>query len=327
MIRKQEIQKRPKVNTVRYTSVRQRFTPKKVKSQKMSNQSGSPKIAIVQGGAWGDNINSTLMFKPIKDKYPECRLDVHTSTLYSSAFDNNPHIDNIITYETYDKNSSIDLARTLPERLNYDIIKAPHPMFNPDKWSSALHQEWGENLIFSWVRALEEMDVEYKQLETVLRLTQDEIDRARRFLSSINNNRKNVLMEIFGESGQTFWDHTWTIAVGEHLAKNGHNVLISHKGMKGDIQWLKDRHSNVHWIGDYSIRECAEIFNHCEGFISVSSGLSNACNTNWCKKDIKWFEVVNSITCSSAAIRKDGKSFIHSNDINAFINKLKEQNL
>lgn len=291
-----------------------------------NNISGSPRIAIVQGGAWGDNINSTLMFKPIKAHYPNCRLDVHTSTVYGNAFHNNPLIDNLLEYQTSDKNSSIDIARSLPPSLrDYDIISAPHPMFNPDKWSSRNHQEWGENLIFAWVRAIEDMSVPYDKLETILQLTQNETANARNFVAGKIN---NILMEIHGDSGQTFWNPSWTMAVGAYLCDKGYNLFISHKPMRGDIAALLQQYpQNIHWAGNLSIRECAEVFNHCVAFISVSSGLSNACNTNWCKKNIKWFEVVNSITCSSAAIRRDDKTFWYDNDVNRFIAELRRNGI
>lgn len=286
------------------------------------------RIAIVQGGAWGDNINSTLMLRPILDKYPNCTIDVHTSTKYGNAFDNNPYITNIIRHQTHDKNSSIDIARTLPTSISskYDIVVAPHPMFRPGKWNSVKNPHLGENLILSWVRQLEELEIEYNEIETVLRLTDSEKEIADQFITTLPNN-KNVLMEIHGESGQTFWDHNWTITVGEYFCKKGYNLLISNLDNRADIKHLTTRYNNAKWVGGYTIRQCAQIFNYCHIFISVSSGLSNACNTNWCKKDIKWFEVVNSLPCSSCVLRSDGKIFWHENNHNRFIQMLESNDV
>jgi ADP-heptose:LPS heptosyltransferase len=294
---------------------------------------GATKIAIVQTGSFGDNINSTLMFKPIKEHYQNCILDIHTSTKYGNVFLNNPYIDNIIYHAASTKQEALHLGVTVPKtiaRSNYDRILVPHPMFNPDKWHSSLHPEWEENLIFAWVNALESLGIKYEvPLQTVLRLTQDEIDKVNTYMERVPKfkERRNILLEIHGESGQTFWNENWTFGVGRHLLDGNTNLHISHAEQRGDIVGLKDQYrGQVHWIGKLTIRECAQLFNHCDAFISVSSGLSNACNTNWCNKDVKWFEVVNSLACSSAAIRTKGKVFWHDHDIDGFIKTL-DQNL
>lgn len=293
------------------------------------------KIAIVQPGAYGDNINSTLMLKPIKKKYPDCIIDVHTSSAYHTAFLNNPYITNIIQYAASTKEEALHLLMTIPPQIqnsNYDMIFVPHPMVNVDKWSCALHQEWGENLIFAWVRALEDRSIPYDiPLETIIQLTDFEIARVNAFRQSVHNmqHRRNILMEIHGESGQTFWDHNWTIGVGKHLlSSRDSNLFISHKTYRDDIKYLQQQYPNhVYWVGSLTLRECAELFNHCQLFVSISSGLSNACNTTMCRRDVQWVEVVNSRTCSSAAIRSDGKLFWHDNNLQRFIAGLTERGI
>jgi len=327
------------MRTLRTRKVRsKKVTPTQMR--KMLQESPLPKylndgrfrIAIVQTGAWGDNINSTLMFEPIKKHFEGCLLDVHTSTKYGDAFANNPHVDNIFYHKATTKNSALNLALTIPEALKnrgYSKIISPHPMYNSDKWNSLQNPEWGENLIFAWVRALEELEVPYgNKLTTVLKLTDPERAKVRSFINEIKNFKtsRNILLEIEGESGQTFWSPQWTIDVGNHLLDGNTNLFISHRDQRGDIVNLADHNvGHVYWVGDLSIRECAGLFNNCDAFFSVSSGLSNACNTNWCKNDVKWIEVVNSITCSSAAIRKCNKIFWHENDITAFLQMLTEE--
>lgn len=282
-------------------------------------------IAIVQGGAWGDNINSTLMLKPIKRKYPNCNIDIHTSTLYKSAFTNNPYINKIVSYKASNKSAAINLGLSVPPKIRstYSLVLSPHPALNPGKWSSSNNPKWGENLIFAWVRALEDNDIEYTNLETIMRLTDQEVNNAKKVINNIQG--KRALMEIDGESGQSPFNPQWTKSVGDFLCSIGYNLLISHKSKRRDIAELESRNKGkVHWVGKLSIRECAELFNSSDLFISVSSGLSNACNTSWCKNDIKWFEVVNSKTCSSSAIRESGKHFYHSSNLEGFMSLLKK---
>lgn len=136
-------------------------------------------------------------------------------------------------------------------------------------------------------------------------------------------------METQGESGQTQWNHNWTSTVGEYLLKNNNtNLIISKRESDNTISGLQHKFpGSVHFVGALSIRECAEIFNRCQVFFSVSSGLSNACNTNWCKKDIKWVEVVNGSGASSAPIRSTGKIFWYDDNIENFINMLRENDI
>jgi hypothetical protein len=279
------------------------------------------KVAIVQTGSWGDNINSTLMLAPIKAKYPDARIELHTSTYYASAFVNNPYIDKLLQYPSTDKLSSIKLCqRIAPALKGYDIILNPHPMYNPDKWSSALHPEWGSNLIYAWVRALENQGIEYTlPLQTVLKLTPEEVRHVDEFVATVDGfaDRRKNLMEIEGESGQTFWDTGWTKYVVEKLCSRGEIVFISHRiGVPILAHKFPRSCFNVNIL---SIRECAELFNRCDKFFSVSSGLSNACNTNWCRTDVEWVEVIKHFHVASAPIRAEGKTFWYEPDLTKFL--------
>tara|TARA_R110000751_G_C13762130_1_gene479322 strand:+ start:863 stop:1909 length:1047 start_codon:yes stop_codon:yes gene_type:complete len=290
------------------------------------------RIALIQTGSWGDCINSTLMFKPLKEKFANSTIDVYTSTYHSSAFHNNPFIDNIIKFNANRKETALHLMTLIPNKImkyGYDMLYNPHPMINPGRWSSEKHPELGENLIYSWVRSLEDQNIKVDlPLETIMELTKEEIKRVDDFCSPVNMDCRNIIMEIHGESGQTFWDHRWTQKVGEYLLDHNTNLFISRKHTGDDIANLKDIARNrIIFAGDLSIRECAELFNRCDIFFSISSGLSNACNTNWCKKDIVWVEAVNSLACSSSPIRSKGKIFWHENDVDKFINMLKKNKI
>ncbi len=290
------------------------------------------KIAIIQTGSWGDNINSTLMLRPLQQAYPNCVIDIHTSTHYASAFYNNPHITNIIQYRAESKNDALHLTLTIPNQLigrGYDMTFAPHPMFNHGNWNSLRHPELGDNIICAWIRALEHAGIQYDwPVETVLRLTEQEIIKVKQFVQQISSmsESRNILMEVHGESGQSFWNPTWTMEVAKHLLNGSTNLFISRHNNSYDVQELQRIAPNrVFFVGHLTLRECAELFNYCQSFFSVSSGLSNACNTNWCKKDIQWFEVTNSPAVTSAPVRSENKVFWHTNDIEVFINMLKSR--
>jgi len=292
------------------------------------------KIALVQLGSFGDNINSTLMIEPIKQAYPKHELEVHVSSYYISAFANCPGIDAFIPHRAGSKTETFSLYNTVPGKVrdsgDYELVLVPAPILHPNEWKSLKHPELGYNLICSFVRELERHNIDYKlPLKTIMRLTEREIDMASQFAKSLPVNRRNILMEVEGESGQTFWNYHWTKAVGEHLLKQPTNLIVSRRHDGNDIVDLKrncPQHSSVVWAGMLSLRECGELFNHCDSFFSVSSGLSNVCNTDHCKRDpnMCWIETVNSETVNSAPIHTIGKIFWYHNDTKRFIQKLKE---
>jgi hypothetical protein len=294
--------------------------------------SDTTRICLIQTGCWGDCVNSTLMFKPIKDKYPDSTIDVYTSSLYSSAFYNNPYIHKLIQFKAGTKHPALHIMHLIPKVIKscgYDFIFNPHPMINPDKWESIKNNHLGVNLICAWIRALEDNDIKYKlPLETVLQLTDKEVATVDQFCENIPMNRRNILMETHGESGQTYWDTEWTKKVGEHLLDGNTNIFVSRQHRCEGTEYLQNiSEDNVWFAGKLSIRECAELFNKCDAFFSVSSGLSNACNTNWCKNDIIWVESTNSQGCSSFPLRSKGKLFWHDYSIIDFIEMLKKNNI
>jgi len=282
-------------------------------------------INIIQTGCYGDNMISTLMLKPIRNKYENNNIVVHTSTLYASAFYNNPYIDKLVEYQSSSKNEALNLTLLLLEKLKDKFVISKHPMFCPDSWTSIKHGELGTSFMCSWIRGLEDHDIPYElPLELVLNPYQCEIDKIDNYYNSLpNKNSYKVLMEVHGESGQSQWDCNWTMVFVERFLSHKENstIFISKREFTGEIKTLSERYGNkVVFVGDLSLRECACLFNKCDMFISVSSGLSNYCNSNYCKKDIKWFEVVNSEAISSRIIRTAGKEFWYYNNLDGFVN-------
>jgi len=286
------------------------------------------KIAIIQPGCFGDNVNSTLMLKPIRERYHDAVIHVYTTTLYSSVFANNELIDKIIEYPANQKNEALHHVHTIPDKLQslgYDLILNPHPMINPDKWTSVTRPEIGTNLICAWIRCLEDNAFRVpSKLETILRLTQSEIQKAAKYFQRLSHTKRNILMEVGHESGQSFWNAEWTTRVGSYLL-NGHTTLfLSRKNDGPDIAQLRAKHpGKVYFVGDLTVRECAALYDHCSHFFGVSSGLTNACNTSDRSKDVEWFEVVNSEAVNSSPIRAANKTFWYENDIQSFLSMLK----
>lgn len=291
------------------------------------------KIAFVQLGSFGDCVNSTLMLKPIKDHYGDCKIEVHTTDLYASAFVDNQYVDYIYQHHADSKTKCFNLYNTVPgmvSEMRYDKVFVPAPILHPNKRNSLLHPEFGQNIITTFMRVLEDNQITYDwPVQTILNVSGSEVMNVNRWLAKnmIRWKEHNVLMEVNGESGQTFWDHKWTNEVVKHIMRSDANVFISRRELTNDVKELVLRYKHkVFWVGDLTIRECTVLYNLCDVFISVSSGLSNACCTNHCAKPDgnkrKWYEVINSPTVSSSPLGTDGKVFWYDNDITGFINSL-----
>lgn len=282
------------------------------------------RIAFVQLGSWGDCINSTLMFAPIKRKWPNCRLEVHTTTLYASAFHNNPYVDALHQTPAATKAQVFSLYDVVPKRITgYDKVLTPAPILYRDQWRSAKHPELGYNLWCTFLKVMEDNGIDYElPVQGVLRLTDGERDKGAAEAAP-HAGKRRILMEVHGESGQTFWDDNWTLKVGRHLLRDGTALFISNRNKTNAIQQLQQL--GAVFVGGLTLRECAELYNHCNAFLSVSSGLCNACNTDWCNRNTtsKWFEVVNSNSCDSSVLRRDRKTFFYENNVDKYIELLK----
>lgn len=285
------------------------------------------KIAIIQPACFGDNINSTVMLIPIKTKWPDAHITMHTTDLYQSAFKNNPYINETILYPATNKNGALDYIYKIHKQLTgYDIIFNPHPMGNPDKWTTT-KSDVGTNIISAWLRALEDKDIPYSRpLKTILNLTPEENIKVSTYISTIKEftNKPKVLIETGAESGQSQFNNDWMKQISKYFIDKGYNIFISRKNKDQDIVKLEKQSNLVHFVGELSLRETAGLYNHMDVFISTGSGLSCACNTQNMKTTVKWFEVVNSTSIDTSPIRTENKKFWYDNNIDGFINMINQ---
>ena len=290
------------------------------------------KILIIQGGAWGDCINSTLMLKPIKDHFAHdggCEIHVVTSDLYASAFYNNPLISELIIVPVVNKLEAINLVQRADhyKEQGYDLVIANHPMYRRDMWVTKHNPEGERNIINTWIHSLEELGIDVSEPQSLLYLSSFETEIAAMRAHELDSGRPRVLMEVLGESGQTPWNSEWTRRITRHLVNRNIDVLISCHVQTRDIIELREQFPfHVHWVGDLSLRECAGLYNYVKGFIGVSSGLTNACNTQACRQDIPWFEVVLNRDSASWPIRETGKVILAGCSIRALEDQLLQFN-
>jgi ADP-heptose:LPS heptosyltransferase len=294
------------------------------------------RVAMMMFGSFGDCVNSTLMLEPIRSHFGDklAALDLFTSHKYRPAFEQNPAINTLVEFPADTKDQAFALYNTVPQQvatMGYDLVLDPAPIRTqpPSQRTSLKHPELGENLIYSFVRALEKAGIPCPfPLRTHLHLTPLERRRGAA-LGGAYKGKRRVLMEMHGESGQTFWNASWTLSVGRRLMADSNTVVfLSNLSWTPEIKQLQAEFpTQCVWVGSLTIRECAELFDHCEMFFSVSSGLANACNTDGRKRDGVWVEVCNDSTVTTAPIYSQGRTYWHTNNLDGFLAHLASQKI
>lgn len=292
------------------------------------------KLAFIQVASWGDCCNSTMMFRPLLDKYKGAQLHVFTSSPYQSAFANHPLITALHVTQAKGKNDAFALYDVLPKQVEkmgvFDKIFCPAPILMPNRRNSLKHPEVGENLWCSFWRALEENDVPYDApLMAEIWLTEAEKTSALAWISqlpSIKPGKKRVLMECYAESGQSYWNEQWMDQVVRLLLSQGHQVILSNKGTTNALNALIRAGAILLTL---PMRDCIEVFNQSHMFISISSGFCNACRSSAAtRSDGIWLEAVNSPTVSSRTLVRKGTTgineFYYENDLNGFLNLVRK---
>jgi ADP-heptose:LPS heptosyltransferase len=257
--------------------------------------------------SWGDVVISSCIAKAIKEQKPDWKVTYYTSTTYGNALHNNPDIDELIEKKTQGKDDAFAQwghVRTDVEKDNkFDKVIIPWAGVLPrGDWKLKEDHKGPNNFMWSCPRAIQELGLTFKgSIQTYLYQTKEEVDKAREFVTKLNkDSHKLIMMETAGFSCQTHWKPNWTRKAVELLIKRyGRlHLFISGGGeVPDDIKNLQKKHNSdavkIHYMSNFTLREMSALFNHCDIMFSVSSGTANACMTHMCRKNIKWFELVN----------------------------------
>jgi hypothetical protein len=142
------------------------------------------------------------------------------------------------------------------------------------------------------------------------------------------------MMEISGESSQTYWNHNWTVlAIKTLMEKYDGNViiLISCGGPEPQgisqlrAQYRQNNIDRIYFLNQFNLPEVAMIFNGCHIFLGVSSGTSNAVHSHQCKRDVQWFEAVNDPVWASFPLGIDNKTFYYGQNPNEYCKILSDK--
>lgn len=291
-------------------------------------------IGIVQLASWGDVFISTIISQGIKEKYPNSKITQYVSTSCANALIGNKHIDKIETIQSTKKQVWEGLQDHVINgiRTKHEILITPWPGYLPqDQWSikSQINDNQSKhNFMWAYAKALENLGIQFDiPLKPQMWLTNQEMINADSISHRLNG--FIVMMEVEGHSNQTYINHSWISPIANVISSktNGKfTLLISRAGQDTrEILEVKSTYGNkIITLGDLSLREVSRVFNNCHLFIGCSSGTSNACHAQHCRRDIPWIENIKSKLWDSTPLGVNQKRFHYDDNVESFIHTISD---
>lgn len=288
------------------------------------------KIAIMQLASWGDVIISTCIPKLIKQQRPNDHITFYTSSVCEGAVQNNPDIDKLIVKKVKNRGEAFDVWGHVTKKAkteDYDKIITPWAGVLPEKdWRLKKNHNGHNNFMWSYPRAAQTLGLKFEgTIKTYLYPTDQEKQKITNYINNLDtDNAKLIMMEIQGNSCQTHWNPSWTKEAVRLLKQKitKFHLFISHGGEKPEyikeLQQTCKGKQQIHYMNNFSLREMSVLFNHCHIMFSVSSGTANACMTHQCKKNIKWFELVNDKKWDSTPMGAKSKYIYRQNNMKEY---------
>jgi len=234
----------------------------------------------------GDVLASTPIAKQLKADDPGCRIVWFTSEAGEVAVRHNPYIDELVVLpgDQYQLDQEFRaLADSRPWKrfftpaayLNYDAIPGGS-IFNPKgtifgivKKAAKLH--WTVPFVFPF------------------RLDTEEIAAARNFLNGLPEGLK-ILVETDYRSEQSPWRDDWNFDLLDAFRELNPIFIFTSKDIPPFFEAFQQRYAQTFWC-NLPYRLNAELFNHCDAFVGVSSGVSCLTYSDYCRTDIPRIEV------------------------------------
>ncbi len=236
------------------------------------------KIALLQLYSNGDCLFATVVARQIKTDYPNSTLSWYIGNTCKSILENNPDIDSVIAIDIKNKDAwkiwhdTHNLVQEKQKSGEYDMFFSTQIIAdNEANYNGTIRGTILENYP-------NPITVSYMP---VIRLTPDEIKNAVDFVR--NNNilsyKNIVLFECAPISGQVPLNPKIGGIIAElSLATLSDTCFILTSGEK-----IHSGNKHIFDASVLTIRENAELINHCTHFIGCSSGISWLNSSSWCK--------------------------------------------
>lgn len=229
------------------------------------------RVLLVQLAKAGDCLFVTTIARQIKQvDYPGCHLTWLIGSPYRSVIEGNPFVDEIIEVPILDRSAIQQERDRIPQHISQlkqfttfdNVFVTDYTSEKAASWfgttRSCFFREYPHNVTVN--------------VEPVLSLTQEEVDRVREFARahSIPGDRGVILFECSPQSGQSQMTTARAIHITNDLIRlfPGLKVILS-SGAKIGID-----HPDIIDGSKLSFRENAELTKYCTLLVGCSSGIS-----------------------------------------------------
>ncbi|MDW8075779.1 MAG: glycosyltransferase family 9 protein [Bacteroidota bacterium] len=238
------------------------------------------KIGIVLFRTAGDVVNGTIATRQLKHTFPNSHITWFVSERYAFVLDNNPDVDEVVALPGDPFQLDAQIGQLLStRRWDRFYILAPHLAY-ADVPGGDLTE-----LMFS------KLDIPLTvPLRPVVVLRPEEVQRARQWWSQLPANRPRILVETEFHSEQTPWDKSYALEMIHRLAPAQPVFVFTAKNCPPYLDELRQSYPDVVWC-NLPFRDNAELYNLCDAFIGVASGISCLTNALWCREDVPHIEV------------------------------------
>jgi hypothetical protein len=226
------------------------------------------RILLGQLAANGDCAYATTLARQLRHDYPNAHLTWAISSSCARLLDNNPHIDEVWEVPARGWNTQAAMWRVFEQeafrryqRREFDQI------FLSQVWPGNL-QNFDGTVRPCVLRSLGRPIT--VPIETVLHLTNDEIDRVQAFTldNDLEHFEHRILFECESRSGQSFITPDLAQDVAQALYKLLPDATVIFSTIKP--MTLKDKRSR--YAGQLSLREVAQLTHACTAFVGAGSG-------------------------------------------------------
>ncbi|MFN5866108.1 MAG: glycosyltransferase family 9 protein [Candidatus Kapaibacterium sp.] len=228
----------------------------------------------------GDILCATPVARQLKHDNPHCHITWYTAKKFAFTIEHNPYIDEVVLLD----GDPVALDEKIPELKKeraWTSFYTPAPYMNYNGGQGATLAELTKSSTgLQWT----------VPFQPVMCLTDQEVAEARAYMNSLPQGLK-ILVETEFSSNQSPWDVAYESMMIERLRSLNPIFIFTAKNKPKNLDAHKASYEHVYWC-DLPFRHNAELYNLCDAFIGVSSGISCLSLSTWCRNDIPSVEVV-----------------------------------
>ena len=242
--------------------------------------SGVSEYAIAVFHNKGDVLAATPIARQLKADEPDCRVTWFTAAAHADVLAENPFVDNVVVLP----GDPLALDAEIPQLRQWRAWKR---FFTPAAYMNYAARPGAS--VFDLVRAGAGLEWSVP-FEFTLRLRAAEVRQAQRYGARLPAGPK-ILVETEYFSAQSIWEDDWAFALADGLRAIDPVLVFTAASRPRFLDELADRHPKSVWCRE-PWRHNAELYNLCDAFVGVSSGISALTYSNWCRRDVPHLEIV-----------------------------------